>query len=132
MDNDDMDALSLDFSTASDDDAHPREGFDERQRRWPTSCTGESRGRLRSRTWRNSRLSQRQGSRALAQIQREFLTAGKDRDPVGDLMRKRRAALETVTGALRKSLAMTDQDRETLIPLDGRVAARMEATTILM
>lgn len=66
-------------------------------------------------------------------LQRELFPAGKDRGPVTEFMRGRRADVGTTIVALQKSVGMiADERRASLLSLDGQEALQKDPTEILM
>ena len=130
MTDDDMKALSHMFSTSLGGDAHARIGLDERQEFANRLYKGSTMKITKLFVCKLAAIVTLR-ERALAEVRRKFFVTGKDRDPGADVLRKRRAAVETAIKALVGGLAFSAKGEATLMSLDGREALLTEADEIL-
>ena len=69
--------------------------------------------------------------KAVSAVQQEYFASGKSRDPVAELVGKRRKAALAARTALRDGNAFQAAGKSTLVALDGRETILVEAAEIL-
>ena len=130
MTDDDHKATSCLFATSLGGDAYSLIGLDEKQevanRLYKGAVMKITRPYVRKMA---AIVSSREI--ALSEVQREFFVTGSSRDPVTELMRKRRKAVQAARPVLRGGNAFRVSGKSTLMALDGREASMGDAAEIL-
>ncbi|CAN0031651.1 unnamed protein product, partial [Ascophyllum nodosum] len=130
MTDDDYESLSYLFSTSLGGDAFARVGLDEKQEVANRLYKGAVMKITRAYVRKMAAIVEAR-ELAMSTVQEEYFETGKSRDPVAELVWKRREAVLAARPALRGESAFQAIGKSTLMALDGREATIAEATDIL-
>ena len=130
MTDDDFKALSYLFSTSLGGDAFARFGLDEKQEIAYRLYKGAVMKIARAYVRKIAVIVEAR-EKAVSAVQQEYFLSGKSRDPVAELVGKRRKAVLVARTALRDRDAVQAAGKSTPVALDGRETTLMEAAEIL-
>ena len=130
MTDDDFKALSYLFSTSLGGDAFARVGLDEKQEVANRLYKGAVMKITRSYVREMAAIVEAR-EKAVSAVQQEYFVTGKSRDPVAELVWKRRNAVLAAKPTLRDGNAFQAAGKSTLMVLDGREATIAKAAEML-